>query len=266
MSTRRITYPPARKAEIVDDYHGVSVADPYQWLEDDHSQETQDWIRAQNELTRSTLDGPMRASLVQQLTSLYDFARTSVPFKRTGHYFFTRNSGLQNQPVLYVQDGPDDTPRVLLDPNLLSDAGTTALTAAAASEDGTRLAYGLSYSGSDRQEIFVRDVASGRDLLDCLEWAKFTSIAWTTDGLGFYYTRFPTPGTVAPGDENYFNKAYYHRLGDDPDARSAGLRASRSARGRDRSGHLRRRSVGRADVQPGLERQVRSSPSRSRET
>jgi len=215
MSTRRITYPPTRREHVVDDYHGVTVADPYRWLEDDTARETHDWIVAQNALTRSILDGAVRSGLVRQLTALYDFPRTAVPFKRGGRYFFTRNRGLQNQPVLYVQDGPEREPRVLLDPNLLSDAGTTALTAAVASEDGTRLAYALSYSGSDRQEIFVRDVASGLDFTDRLEWAKFTSIAWTRDGNGFYYTRFPTPGTVAPGDENYFNKTYYHRLGDD---------------------------------------------------
>ena len=206
MSTRRITYPPARKADIVDDYHGISIADPYQWLEDDHSVETHDWIRAQNELTRSTLNGPMRASLVQQLTSLYDFPRTSVPSNAPGRYFFTRNRGLQNQPVLYVQDGPDGSRGVLLDPNLLSDAGTTR----AHRRSGER--------GRHAPGVRVRRTAAaigrrsssatslGPDLPDRLDWAKFTSIAWTKDGSGFYYTRFPAPGTVAPGDENYFNK------------------------------------------------------------
>jgi prolyl oligopeptidase len=215
MATRRILYPTARMADVVDDYHGVRVADPYRWLEDDNSAETHEWIHAQNALTRATLDGSRRRALVETLTSLYDFPRTSVPFKRGDRYFFTRNSGLQNQPVLYVQDGPDGLAKVLLDPNVLNEAGTTALTAAAASEDGARIAYALSYGGSDRQEIFVRDVASATDLPDRLEWAKFTSIAWTKDGRGFYYTRFPAPGTVPAGDENYFNQAYYHRLGDD---------------------------------------------------
>ena len=214
MSPPRIEYPPARKANIVDNYHGVTIADPYRWLEDANSPETQTWVDAQNTLTRSMLASPARDDLVERLTTLYDFPRGSVPVKRGTRYLFNRNSGLQNQAVLYVQDGLNGAPRVLLDPNELSADGTVALTAVEPNDDGSLIAYALSSSGSDQQEILVREVATSKDRSDRIEWVKFASIAWTKDGRGFYYTRFPRPGTVPAGDENYFNKVYHHRLGD----------------------------------------------------
>ncbi len=209
------TYPPARKSDVVDDYHGVRVPDPYQWLEDPDSPETMAWVEAENRLTQSKLQGPTRDALVQRLTRLYDFPRTSVPTRRGRFYFFTHNTGLQDQPVFYVQEGPSGPRRVLIDPNTMSADGPVALTALAINDAGTLAAYGLSTSGSDRQEIFVRNVEDATDRPDRLFWVKFASIAWVKDGSGFYYTRFPEPGTVAPGDEHYFNKVYYHRLGDD---------------------------------------------------
>jgi len=173
------------------------------------------WVEAENDLTRSVVEGPARDALVKRLTKLYDFPRTSVPARRGGYYFFTHNTGLQDQPVLYVQEGTAGSRRVLIDPNAMSADGPVALTALAIDDSGEFAAYGLSKSGSDRQEIFIRRIADGTDLPDRLLWVKFASIAWVKDGSGFYYTRFPEPGTVAPGDENYFNKVYYHRLGDD---------------------------------------------------
>lgn len=214
MPEQALTYPPARKAETADTYHGVRVPDPYRWLEDADSPETTAWVAAQNELTRATLEGPARTRLVERLTKLYEFPRTGVPTARGNRIFFTRNSGLQKQPVLYVQEGLAAEPRALLDPNALDPDGTTALTASAPSDDGSLMAYALSKSGSDVQEIAVREVAGGRDRADRIQWVKFASIAWAGDGSGFYYTRFPQPGTVPPGDENYFSKVYYHRLGD----------------------------------------------------
>jgi len=211
-------YPAARTSDVVDEYHGTRVPDPYRWLEDPDSPETMAWVEAENQLTRATLDGPRRDGLVQRLTKLYDFPRTSVPTHRGRYFFFTHNTGLQDQPVLYVQDGSGGERRVLIDPNTMKDDGPVALTALAISDAGTRAAYGLSKSGSDRQEVFVRNVDSGSDLPDRLRWVKFASIAWVKDGSGFYYTRFPEPGTVAAGDEHYFNKVYYHRLGDPQDA------------------------------------------------
>jgi prolyl oligopeptidase len=210
----RPSYPESPRSDVVDSYHGVRVADPYRWLENPDSPETHAWVAAQNALTRSLLDGPIRDGLVQRLTALYNYPRTGVPFKRGSRYFFTHNTGLQDQPVLYVQDGLDGTPRVLLDPNVVSAEGPVALTAMAPDESGALLAYALSESGSDRQDLFIRDIETGRDREDRLQWVKFVSIAWTRAGDGFYYTRFPAPGSVAAGDENYFNRVYFHRLGD----------------------------------------------------
>src|SRR4051812_22785490 len=216
----RPAYPDSRRSDVAGTYHGVHVADPYRWLEDADAPETQAWVAAQNELTRSFLDGPVRDALVHQLTALYNYPRTGVPFKRGNRYFFAHNTGLQEQPVLYVQDALATTPRILLDPGSLRGArgGPVALTAMIPDDSGALLAYALSESGSDRQELSVRDVSTGRDLPDRLQHVKFVSLAWTRTGDGFFYTRFPGPGTVPPGDENYFNKVYYHRLGDAQDS------------------------------------------------
>jgi len=213
-----LAYPLSRKSDIVDDYHGTRVPDPYRWLEDPDSPETVAWVDAENELTRSTLNGPARDALIDRLTKLYDFPRTSVPTHRGRYYVFTHNTGLQDQPVLYVQEGADGERRVLIDPNTMMADGPVALTALAIDDTGTLAAYGLSKSGSDRQEIFVRNVDTGVDLPDRLQWVKFASVAWVKNGRGFYYTRFPAPGSVPSGDENYFNKVYYHHLGDPQDA------------------------------------------------
>ena len=207
-------YPPARVAPLVDSLHGVPVADPDRWLEDDHSAETRAWVDAQNALTRSMLDGPARDALVEELTRRFDYPRTVAAYRRRDLYFFSHNPGLLNQPILYVTDGWDAPPRVLLDPNILSDDGTTALTAIAASPDGSLLAYAISEHGSDRQTIRIRRVRDGVDLDDRLGWVKFASIAWTGDNAGFYYLRFPEPGTVPPEDQQYFGRIYFHRCGD----------------------------------------------------
>jgi prolyl oligopeptidase len=215
MQTLRTKYPPAPLGNVVDTYHGTKVPDPYRWLEDADAPETVKWVDEENALTRSFVDGPDREALVKQLTGLYNYPRTGIPTRRGSRYFFTHNTGLQNQSVLYVQEGLKGERRVLLDPNELAPDGTVALTALAIDDEGTRIAYGLSKSGSDRQELFVRDVATAKDHADHLEWAKFTTISWLKDGSGFYYVRFPEPGKVPAGEENYFGKLYFHRLGDD---------------------------------------------------
>jgi prolyl oligopeptidase len=207
-------YPDAPPSSVVEDYHGTKVADPYRWLEEADSLATQAWVDAQNALTRSMLDGPDRDAIKKRLSELYDYPRVSVPSRKGARYFYTRNPGLLNQAILYVREGLAGGERVLLDPNTLTADGTAALTAAAASHDGSLLAYGISRSGSDRQEILVRDVATGQDRADRLRWVKFTTITWTKDDAGFYYVRFPEPGTVPAGDENYFAKVYHHRLGE----------------------------------------------------
>jgi len=217
----RLAYPAARKAAVVDDYNGVKVADPYRWLENPDDPETAAWVNQENALTRSLLDRPEREAIKKRLTELFDYPRLSVPVRRGDRYFYSRNTGLQNQSVLFVREGGGPQ-RVLIDPNALSPDGTVALHSTMPTRDGSLLAYTLSRSGSDREEIYVKDVATGKDLPDKLLWAKFTSLTWTPDKAGLYYQRFPVPGSVPAGDENYFGKVYYHRLGD-PQQRDAML-------------------------------------------
>lgn len=209
-----IKYPPARKADQVDDYHGVKVRDPYRWLEDLDSEETRSWVEAQNKLTFGFLKQiPSRQKLEDRLTKLWDYEKYGVPFKEGGNYFYTRNSGLQNQSVLYTVSSLEGQPRVLLDPNTLSSDGTVALSGASISDDGKLMAYSLSASGSDWQEWKVRDVTTGEDLTDHLKWVKFSGASWTPDGKGFFYSRYEEPKDHALKGVNYFQKLYYHRIG-----------------------------------------------------
>lgn len=207
-------YPPARRDAIVDNFHGTPVADPYRWLEDPAAPATRAWVDAQNARTRALLDAaPDRAAIRARLAAIWDYPKQGVPYRRGDRTFFSRNDGLQNQAVLYVQDAPAAAPRVLIDPNTLSADGTVALTSESVSRDGRLLAYGISQGGSDWQVIRIRDVASGEDYPDEIRWCKFAGAAWHPDGSGFYYSRFPAPGTVPPEDESNYNKVYWHRLG-----------------------------------------------------
>ena len=209
-------YPPTRADAQVDDYHGTPVADPYRWLEDVDSPETRAWVEAQNAVTFAYLSAiPRREAIRERLTKLWNYPKYGAPFKEGGRIFYFENSGLQNQSVLFVQDGPRGAPRVLLDPNALAADGTVALTAAAPSPNGALLGYGTSASGSDWQELRVRDVAGGRDLDDTLRWVKFSGLAWTRDDRGFYYSRYdePAAGSSALTGINKYQKLYYHRVG-----------------------------------------------------
>jgi prolyl oligopeptidase len=201
--------------EHVDDYHGVKVADPYRWLEDLDAEDTAAWVAAQNQVTFAFLESiPGRSQLQQRLTYLWNFAKYSAPFRQGDRYFYFKNDGLQNQSVLYTLESLEDEPRVLLDPNQLSEDGTIALSGLAVSEDGRLMAYGLSQSGSDWQEWRVRQVETGQDLEDQLQWIKFSGASWTHDHQGFFYSRFDQPSTESQFEEtNYFQKLYYHRLG-----------------------------------------------------
>jgi prolyl oligopeptidase len=210
-----LTYPAAARGTQVDVYHGTSVADPYRWLEDVDSPATREWVTAENRLTDSFLGSiPQRQAIRSRLTQLWNYERFSVPFKQQDRYFYFQNTGLQNQSVLYVQDGRNATPRILLDPNVLSTDGTVALSGTAASDDGHYLAYSLSTSGSDWQELHVRDVDTGRDLSDTIKWVKFSGISWTHDNKGFFYSRYdePTSGNKMT-NSNKNHKLYYHRVG-----------------------------------------------------
>ena len=207
------SYPKAEKQDVVEDYHGKKVADPYRWLEDPESEQTLEWVNAENELTRKYVDTEAREIIKARMTELWNFPRYSVPEKEGKRYFYTKNDGLQNQAVLYMQKSLDAEPVVLLDPNKLSEDGTVALRSERYNTDGTLMAYALSASGSDWQEIHVRNTDTREDTGDLLKWCKFSGIGWTKDSKGFYYNRFPDPSTVAEEDQNNFNKVYWHELG-----------------------------------------------------
>ncbi len=209
-----IRYPATRRVDQVDHYHGTPVADPYRWLEDTDSPETRSWIEAQNRLTSAWLGSvPQRAAILKRMTELWDRPRWNVPFRKGGRVFSLRNDGLQDQAVLYVQDSPDAPPRGLLDPNTLSRDGTVSLSTLAVSKDGGLLAYGVSEGGSDWQEFRVREVDTGRDRPDQLRWIKFSGAAWTADGGGFFYSRYPEPSARALTSVVAGQRLHYHRLG-----------------------------------------------------
>jgi prolyl oligopeptidase len=209
-------YPIARKSDQSDNYFGTAVADPYRWLENTDSPETKQWIEAENALTFQYLASiPERASIKEQLTRIWNYPKYNVPTKRGKDYFFTENSGLQNQAVLYVQRGLKGVRKMVLDPNTLSTDGTVALGVWDATENGKYLAYAVAAAGSDWEEIRVRDVEKGTDLRDTLKWVKFSNIAWTKDHKGFFYSRFEEPKSEnALLAKNTGQKLYYHRLGE----------------------------------------------------
>src|SRR5690349_24830745 len=209
-----LNYPVARKGDQTDDYHGVKVADPYRWLEDLDSPETRAWVEAENKLTFGFLESiPGRTAIKDRLTKLWNYEKYGTPFKEGNRYFYTRNSGLQNQAVLYTVMALDAQPRMVLDPNTLSADGTVAVSGLQVSPDGKLLAYSLSASGSDWQEWKVRDVETSKDLSDHLKWVKFSGVSWTRDGKGFFYNRYDEPKSDALKGTNYFQKVYYHKLG-----------------------------------------------------
>ncbi|MBN3908468.1 MAG: S9 family peptidase [Nostoc sp. NMS1] len=222
-SKKPLTYPSSQKSNQVDNYHGTLVADSYRWLEDPDSEETRAWIEAQNQITFGYLSEiPAREKIKQRLTKLWDYEKYGIPFKEgeslrdgsTVRYFYFKNDGLQNQSVLYTLKNLDDQPKVLLDPNQLSEDGTVALSGLSISEDGKLLAYGLSTSGSDWQEWKVRDVETGEDLQDHLKWIKFSGASWTHNNQGFFYSRYDEPNEKTQlEDVNYYQKLYYHQLG-----------------------------------------------------
>jgi prolyl oligopeptidase len=209
-----------RTQPIVDTLHGVAVADPYRWLEDATSPEVQHWTDQQNALTRKTLDAfPGRKALGERFWQLHEIGSLGVPVPRhqglARRYFYARRDGKQNQPILYVRDGLDGPDRALVDVNALAADGTRALDWWYPSDDGARLAYGVSADGNEESVLRVRDVATGKDLADEIPRTRACSLAWLPDGTGFYYTRYPAPGTVPAGDEKYHRAVFLHRLGAD---------------------------------------------------
>ena len=208
-------YPVFPKSDVVDDYHGTPVADPWRWLEDPNSEQTQNWVKAQNDVTMPFLSSlPGRKSIINRLTELWDFPRYGSPSRAGENYFYYLNDGLQNQSILYKQSSLDVDAAVLIDPNTFSEDGTVALSSVAISENANYVAYAKSVGGSDWREFFVRDVNTGEDLSDHIEWVKFSGVSWDKTEEGFYYSRFPQPTPeeflTAP---NRNMKLYYHKLG-----------------------------------------------------
>jgi prolyl oligopeptidase len=215
------TYPPARRGDVVDDFHGREIADPYRWLEDVESSETKAFVEAQNAITMPYLASlPDRDGLIERMTDLWDIPRTEPPRVRGEGddrvMVWSHNDGLADQPTIWIRRG-DAEPEVLLDPNTLSDDGAVAVTGSALSDDGRHFGYLVAEAGSDRQYLAIRDTETGEDLDDRLEHLRFTSIAWFGDG--FFYTRWPEvePGSTAPVKDP---SVHYHRVGtsqaDDP--------------------------------------------------
>ncbi|MBN2088917.1 S9 family peptidase [candidate division KSB1 bacterium] len=211
----KIQYPKTAKVDVVDDYFGTKVADPYRWLEDDTTKAVETWVTEQNKVTFSYLEKiPFRSALRQRLDEIYNYPKYSMPFKKGPYYYFRKNDGLQNQSVLYIQEGPQGDAEVLLDPNTFSADGTTRLSMATPSKDARYFAYGISKGGSDWQEFFVLDLKTGAKLADHLKWIKFSDVAWQGDG--FYYSRYEAPADTskALSATNENHKIYYHKLGD----------------------------------------------------
>jgi prolyl oligopeptidase len=214
----RLPYPSPPTADQVDDYHGTAIADPYRPLEDSDAPATRVWIAAQNELTERVLgESPARQLIRDRLGELWDYPRRGAPWRRGDRWFQLRNTGLQDQDVLWTADGPDLDGRVLLDPNGLSTHGTTALSEVAVSESGELVACAMSDAGSDWRTWRVRRVATGTELPDVIPWAKFSSATWTHDDAGFFYGRYPEPPADATYDAlNLDMELRYHEVGTDP--------------------------------------------------
>jgi len=209
----KLTYPESKRVDQVDDYFGTKVPDPYRWLEDENSAATKSWVDAQNVVTFAYLDKiPYREKLKARLTELSNYPRISAPFRRGDTYFFTKNDGLQNQSVYYIQTGVNGTPQVFLDPNKFSADGTSTLSAFSLSTNGQYLAYGTSTGGSDWVTIRVMEVGSRKLLADELSWLKVLGVSWQGDG--FYYSRYPQPEKGRElTTKNEFQAVYFHKVG-----------------------------------------------------
>lgn len=213
----KVVYPETATVDHVDTYFGVEVADPYRWLENDTSAETEKWVIEQNKVTQDYISQiPFRDKIKNRLEKIWNYPKLGTPFKKANWVFYFKNEGLQNQAVLYVKEGMDGEARVLIDPNKLSEDGTVALGGISISKDGKYLAYRLNKAGSDWSNIKVMEVATGEDLPDNIEWVKFSGASWKDDG--FFYSRYPEPEEGKEySNVNEHHKIYYHKIGDTQD-------------------------------------------------
>ena len=218
IAQEKMEYPNTKTVNQVDDFFGTSVADPFRWLEDDvrKSDEVRQWVEAQNKVTmREITKLPFRKEIEKRLTELWDYEKYGVPFKRGSHYFYYKNDGLQNQPVLYKLTSLDAEPEVLVDPNGWSKDGTDAMGGLAFSDDGKLMAYGVQKAGSDWRNWKVMNVETGEQLSDDLNWIKFGGVSWSKDGNGFFYSRYDEPSSDDKFQSlNLGQKVYYHKIGD----------------------------------------------------
>jgi prolyl oligopeptidase len=212
---RALTYPATTKGDVVDDYHGTKVPDPYRWMEDLDSKAVADWVTAQNAITDAYLAAlPHRTRLTARLTELWNYPRVGLPHTESGQLFYAKNTGLQKQAPIYRRSGPEAEPMLVIDPNTISAAGTVSLAQWAPSPDATLFAYCLAPGGADWQSIKVRDLTTGRDLPDDVQWMRFSNLSWTRDSKGFFYSRYPEPPKHKVMEAALSGQAlYYHRVG-----------------------------------------------------
>jgi prolyl oligopeptidase len=211
--TIEVEYPESKKQQVVDDYHGTKVEDPYRWLELDTAAEVEDWVKRQNEVTYKYLEQiPYTDDIAERYEELYNYPKLSSPYKAGDYYFFYKNDGLQNQSVIYRQKGLDGEPEVFIDPNALNEEGTTAVSLVGFSEDYKYVTYSVQEAGSDWQTFFIKEVATGNTLEDELRWVKFSGASWLDDG--FYYSRYPAPASgLEYSAANRGHAVYYHKVG-----------------------------------------------------
>jgi prolyl oligopeptidase len=211
----KVSYPSTTKGDVVDDYFGTKVADPYRWMEDLDSKAFADWITAQNQVTMNYLARlPLRDHFRSRITQLWDYPKVGIPRREAAHYFYSKNSGLQRQAPVYMRETLSSEPSLVLDPNTLSPDGSLSLANWKASPDGRLLAYGISEGGADWNTIHVRDIGRGQDLPDEVRWMRFSGISWTNDNKGFFYSRYPEPPKGKVLEAALSGQAiYYHRVG-----------------------------------------------------
>jgi prolyl oligopeptidase len=210
-----MTYPETKKGDVVEDYHGTKIADPYRWMEDLDSKDVADWVARQNEVTFAYLEKlPMRARFTSRITELWNYPRVGLPAKEGGRYFYQKNTGLQRQPPLFVRASLTSEPALVIDPNVISPDGSLSLSQWSPSPDGKLLAYAISEGGADWETLHVREVDSTKDLSDEVKWVRFSNISWTNDSKGFFYSRYPEPPKGKVLEAKLSGQAlYYHRVG-----------------------------------------------------